>query len=270
MAAIHIPHFEWIFGLDYGDLPFESELNIMPVSKDILEYLEKRTLIFFPTTEVLERAHDMLKYNDSPSHKPGERKRFDDFGEGPWEYIVLPRCWNQKTKKSLSLPPLYNRSFDGDLHLLSFDDFDDYDALPQFTSLVHPLIVILSFRIRCPDNHPTLKNIQEKLIIPVENICRSWPNWEHNRFVPLPNTKFKCSTDNLKAQKIVCRCIMYCSRQKPTTGGGSGTSAPSTPESQRTCIEDSEEAEEDWEAHKELCRTASERISTSTWRGSET
>ncbi|KAG7088046.1 hypothetical protein E1B28_012080 [Marasmius oreades] len=254
-VARYICHFEWIFGLEYDAFPFSSELNIMSVSKDIRQYLERGLLIFVPTADVLERAYEMLIYNNHRPRDPDERKRFEEFGTGPWEYTILPGRWDTKTKKSESLPPLFNRSSDGAFTPFFFDD-RDFDTLPRFTSTVHPLIVVLLLRMNVPDNHPS-QTIQEKLIAPLKKVFRKWPQWEHNRFLPMPNTKFKREYN--AGGKIVCRCI-YCSKNTPST------STASSSELEDTCTDDEEvEKEGREEEYKELSRIANERISV--WRG---
>ncbi|KAG7088026.1 hypothetical protein E1B28_012063 [Marasmius oreades] len=256
-VAMYICHFEWIFGLEYGSFPYNSELNTMLVSNDIREYLEEGSLIFIPTAGVMEKAYDMMIYNDNRSREPDERKRFEEFGTGPWEYTILPGRWDRKTKKIRSLPPLFNRSPDGNLTPFPFEDCD-YDALPRFTSFVHPLIVIMLNRINMPNNHPASMAIQEKLIAPLKKVLRKWPQWQHNRFLPMPNTKFKREYD--AGQKIICHCT-FCSKN------GSSTSTASSPELADTCTDDAEEVEEEsrMEEYKELSRIANERIAV--WRG---
>ncbi|KAG7088027.1 hypothetical protein E1B28_012064 [Marasmius oreades] len=262
----YIRPFEWIFGLDYCGFPFESELNIISVSKDIRQFLQKGTLVFIPNADVLEKACGVFDYNNTPSREPDERKRFEEFGTGPWEYTIIPGLWNRKTKKSESLPPLYDRSPNGVVVPFSFDDCD-YDTLPRFTSAVHPLIVVLSLRMNPPDSHPT-KSIQEKLILPLKRITWNWPDWEHNRFVPLPNTQFKREY-NPGGQKLVCRC-MFCSLGKPITENHSNSSGASSPELEDTCTDAADEMEEleeesRTEEYKELSRIANKRIAI--WRG---
>ncbi|KAG7088042.1 hypothetical protein E1B28_012076 [Marasmius oreades] len=255
-AARYIRHFEWIFGLEYDAFPYTSELNTMSVSKDIRQYLEEGFLIFIPTADDLERAYEMLIYNNYRPRDPDERKRFEDFGTGPWEYTIIPGRWDTRTKKSEFLPPLFDCSSDGTLVPFSFDDCD-YDTLPRFTSAVHPLIVVMFHRMNIPDNHPS-RTIQEKLIEPLKKVFRKWPQWQHNRFLPMPNTKFKREYD--VGRKIVCRCI-YCSKNTPST------STASSSELEDTCTDDEEEVEKEGreEDYKELSRIANERISV--WRG---
>ncbi|KAG7088045.1 hypothetical protein E1B28_012079 [Marasmius oreades] len=256
IAGKYICHFEWIFGLEYDAFPYTSELNIMSVSKDIREYLEEGYLIFIPTADVLERAYEMLIYNNHRPRDPDERKRFEEFGTGPWEYTIIPGRWDRRTKKSEFLPPLFDCSPDGTLVPVSFDDCD-YDTFPRFTSAVHPLIVIMLHRMNVPDNHPSTA-IRDKLITPLKKVLFKWPHWEHNRFLPMPNTKFKREYN--VGREIACLCT-YCLENT------SSTSTASSSELEDTCTADEEEVEKEGreEEYKELSRIAKERISV--WRG---
>ncbi|KAG7088047.1 hypothetical protein E1B28_012081 [Marasmius oreades] len=255
IAGLYIYHFEWVFGLEYDGFPYSSELNTMSVSKDIRPYLEKGLLILIPTADVLERAYEMLIYNNKRPREPDERKRFEEFGTGPWEYTIMPGRWDRKTKKS-SLPPLFDCSPDGTLIPFSFDDCD-YDTLPRFTSVVHPLIVIMLHRMNIRDDHPSM-TIQEKLIAPLEKVLCKWPEWQHNRFLPMANAKFKREYD--VGRKIVCRCLR-CLENTPST-----TTASSS-ELEDTYTDDEEEVGKEGreDEYKELSRIANERISV--WRG---
>ncbi|KAF9262721.1 hypothetical protein L218DRAFT_959871 [Marasmius fiardii PR-910] len=256
--SMFVPNFEWGFGLEYGTFPFTGELNTISVSKDIRRYLEERALVLLPNTDVLEKAYDMLDYNDIPSREPSERKRFEEFGTGPWEYAILPGCWNRDPMYTKPLPPLFHCSTDGTVIPVHFDD---YDTLPCFTSAIHPLAVILCHRFMLPDNHPSSK-IQEKLIAPVKKVCHTWPQWLHSRFVPLPDHKFKNPVDNLKARKIACRWSI-CFREEQSTSDGSTSDLEDT--STNASDEDVQDVETRIVEYKEICRTTNERISK--WRG---
>ncbi|KAG7086571.1 hypothetical protein E1B28_002518 [Marasmius oreades] len=199
----------------------------------------------------------MLIYNNNRPREPNERKRFEEFGSGPWEYTILPGRWNLTTKKIWLLPPLFNRSSDGTHIPFSFEDCG-YDTLPRFTSFVHPLIVIMLHNINTPDNHPT-PAIQEALVTPLKKVLGKWPQWRHNRFLPMPNTRFKSKYD--VGRKIFCLCV-HCLKNPPSA------SAVSSSKLEDTCTDDAEEAEKECskEEYKELSRIANERIAL--WRGS--
>ncbi|KAF9262717.1 hypothetical protein L218DRAFT_959864 [Marasmius fiardii PR-910] len=141
MAVIQ---FKWIFGLDCG-FPFD---NLMSASKDILECLEIRTLVFFPTTKVLEMF--MMLKNDSPLCEPRQRKRSEVNGN-----IFFYRCWNPRRASS------YQHYTNAHSTFTPFNDFEDYDALPRFACLP-------------PNNHPS-EDIQEKPIVPVKNMNILYP-----------------------------------------------------------------------------------------------
>uniref|UniRef100_A0A0W0G6C5 Uncharacterized protein n=1 Tax=Moniliophthora roreri TaxID=221103 RepID=A0A0W0G6C5_MONRR len=71
-AAMEFTHFEWAFGLDYRGCPFDSEYNVVKVSKDLIPCLQKQTLQFAPTKDVIQHAYDIMAYNRMK--KVGERR----------------------------------------------------------------------------------------------------------------------------------------------------------------------------------------------------
>ncbi|KAK1226174.1 hypothetical protein PQX77_010850 [Marasmius sp. AFHP31] len=170
----------------------------MLVSKDIKQYLARRSLIFVPTSAVLKKAFDMMDFNDSSARRYEDRKRFEDFGSGPWEYTIMPGRWERKTYKPEYLPHLYHHSPDGTVTPLHFDNCH-FNDLPRFTSTVHPLIVILFLKMRLPDIFGVPPSIREHAIMPLIEICGRWPCWLHNRFVPLPTSPKRKHSDNSSA-----------------------------------------------------------------------
>ncbi|KAK1226173.1 hypothetical protein PQX77_010849 [Marasmius sp. AFHP31] len=200
--SMRLWHFEWAFGLECYGFPFRSDMNRVSVSKDIKQYVARRSLIFVPTPDVLERALEMMDYNNTASRKTEERQRFEAFGLGPWEYTIMPAHRQWKSFKPSYLPPLYHHTPDGTVVPLDFDSYE-YEDLPRFTAMVHPLVVVLFLKMSPPDIHGHPPTIQEGVITHLVKIIANWPCWIHNRFVPPPLFPKRKRNDS---DSIPCYC----------------------------------------------------------------
>ncbi|KAI3620967.1 hypothetical protein WG66_008840 [Moniliophthora roreri] len=203
-AAMQFTHFEWSFGLDYRGIPLDSEYNVVRVSKDLIPCLQKQTLQFAPTKDVIQHACDMLAYNHTM--KVGERRRFEEFGKGPWEYILFPGRFDHKTLKPEYLPPLYQRSSNGQMSPLTLDAHN-YDTLPRMSLMIHPTIAILLLKLYQPDALHSPQSLKENVIFPIIKIVGKWPHWSHNRFKPLPTSKRKRRRSEA-SDGISCKCTL--------------------------------------------------------------
>ncbi|ESK85860.1 hypothetical protein Moror_2352 [Moniliophthora roreri MCA 2997] len=203
-AAMQFTHFEWSFGLGYRGIPLNSEYNVVKVSKDLIPCLQKQTLQFAPTKDVIQHACDMLAYNHTM--KVGERRKFEEFGEGPWEYVLFPGRFDHKTLKPEYLPPLYQRSSNGQMSLLTLNAHS-YDTLPRMSLMVHPTIAILLLKLYQPDALHSPQSLKENVIFPIIRIVGKWPHWSHNRFKPLPTSKRKRRRSEA-SNGISCKCTL--------------------------------------------------------------
>ncbi|KAL0577857.1 hypothetical protein V5O48_004129 [Marasmius crinis-equi] len=139
--------FEWLNGLDYLSFPFTNEYNFVMVSSDLKSFLEsEETETFFiaPTKDNLERAIRILKHN-SNAKKIDQRRRYEEFGAGPWECILLPGEYVNKAK----LPQLYK--FENGRTIPIELDPNDINTLPRFTSTIHPVVATYYLFRRNPD-----------------------------------------------------------------------------------------------------------------------
>ncbi|ESK90136.1 hypothetical protein Moror_7806 [Moniliophthora roreri MCA 2997] len=200
-AAMEFTHFEWAFGLDYRGCPFDSEYNVVKVSKDLIPCLQKQTLQFAPTKDVIQHA-------------------FEEFGEGPWEYVLFPGRFDHKTLKPKYLPPLYQRSSDGEMLPLTLDAHN-YDSLPRISSMVHPAIAILVLTLYQPDALHSPQSLKENVVFPIIKIVGIWPHWSHNRFKPEPTSKRKRRRSET-SDTITCKCTLcvYDSSSEPSSSSG--------------------------------------------------
>ncbi|KAG7085334.1 hypothetical protein E1B28_002900 [Marasmius oreades] len=171
--------FEWIYGLDNRSFPFSGEENTVTVHKDLIYHIKERKLAISPATSLASKALTMMNFNTTVKSN-SDRQRFEDFGSGPWEYVLFV------TKGMKALPPLFHRSLDGSTAPLSLDEsVSDYNALPRFTSMIHPLVVIF-FRLRNPiGSHCVEKSLEPHVIAPITRVFLEWPLWTHNRFLPM-------------------------------------------------------------------------------------
>ncbi|KAL0065385.1 hypothetical protein AAF712_007591 [Marasmius tenuissimus] len=172
--ALH--RFEWTFGLDNRGFPFSGEENQMSVHKDLIRHIKREKLAFSPSKSVFQKAFAMMEHNDK-MQSSGDRQRFQDFGTGPWEYVLF------STKGREPLPPLFRRMPDGSTIPLSLA-VSDYDNLPRFISTIHPLVVIFFRKLHLIGSHRVERPLSEHVIEPMRKIFLRWPLWTHNRFLP--------------------------------------------------------------------------------------
>ncbi|KAK1222386.1 hypothetical protein PQX77_014782 [Marasmius sp. AFHP31] len=168
--------FEWTFGLDNLQLPFRGKENKMTVHKDLIRHFKDQKLAFLPSKSVIGRAVKMMGHNKK-ARLVGDRQRFEEFGTGPWEYVLFA------TKGTGKLPPLFHRLPHGSTVPLPLASLD-YDNLPRFTSTTHPLVVIFSRKMHFISSSGVDSSLAEHVIEPMEDILLKWPLWTHNRFLP--------------------------------------------------------------------------------------
>ncbi|ESK88766.1 hypothetical protein Moror_17154 [Moniliophthora roreri MCA 2997] len=219
-AAMEFTHFEWAFGLEYHGLPFDSEFNMVTASKDIISCLENRTLRLAPNKEVIQHAYELLQHNHTS--QVDERRRFREFGEGPWEYVLFPGSFDHKTLKPKYLPPLFQRSPNGKMEPLIFNSHD-YDTLPRITAMIHPTIALLLIVLVPLDPYHAPEGLKENALLPSTRIVGAWPLWSHNRFKPEPTSpKRKRSRSE---SEITCKCTLCAQTSSFESSSSSGTYA---------------------------------------------
>ncbi|KAL0070050.1 hypothetical protein AAF712_002947 [Marasmius tenuissimus] len=194
MNPMALHRFEWTFGLDNFGFPFNGEENTMTVHKDLIHYYKKRKLAFFPSKSVLGKAVEMMEHNKKVG-LVGDRQRFEDFGTGPWEYTLF------STKGRGTLPPLFHHLPDGSTTTLSLA-VPDYNSLPRFMSMIHPLVVIFSRELYSIAPSRVDQFLSEHVIGPMEGILLKWPLWTHNRFLP----KVTSPKRKRLGTSVTCRC----------------------------------------------------------------
>ncbi|KAK1235644.1 hypothetical protein PQX77_001129 [Marasmius sp. AFHP31] len=172
--ALH--RFEWTFGLDNLGFPFAGEENEMTMHKDLVRHIKRQKLAFSPSKSVIQRAYAMMEHNRKMV-SAGDRQRFEDFGTGPWEYVLF------STKGREPLPPLFHRMPNGNTSPLSLA-VSDCDSLPRFTSMIHPLVVLFFRKLHSIGSYRVERSLSKHVIEPMETVFLRWPIWTHNHFLP--------------------------------------------------------------------------------------
>ncbi|KAK1235636.1 hypothetical protein PQX77_001121 [Marasmius sp. AFHP31] len=183
----------WIFGMDRVAFPFISEENTLKVHKALAPYIKRQKLALAPSPSILGRALEMLKYN-TRVELVDDRQRFEDFGTGPWEYVLFP------TKGRGTLPPLFQRLPDGNTTSFLLDT-SDFNNLPRFKSMVHPLFVVFLRWLHPLGSMQVERCLAGHVIDPVDKITIKWPFWTHNRFLPV-----RSSSKRKRSRAISCDC----------------------------------------------------------------
>ncbi|KAK7043924.1 hypothetical protein VNI00_008090 [Paramarasmius palmivorus] len=62
-AAMEFARFEWLFGLEHHGFPFESEQNVVTVSKDTSSLIRENVLRLTPMKDVIEKGLDIIQHN---------------------------------------------------------------------------------------------------------------------------------------------------------------------------------------------------------------
>ncbi|ESK90997.1 hypothetical protein Moror_16395 [Moniliophthora roreri MCA 2997] len=205
-AAMRFTQFEWAFGLKYRATPFDSEFNVITVPRDLIPLLKRQTLRLAPKKHVIEHAYDIMKHNRTA--KVGERRKFEEFGKGPWEYVLFSGRFDHKTLRPKYLPPLFQRISDGKAESLNLDA--DYDNLPRITSMIHPAIAIFLLELQVPDPLYAPQSLKENIIFPMINIVGIWPSWSHNPFKPFPTSSSSSKRKRSRSElsDITCKCTL--------------------------------------------------------------
>ncbi|KAJ8078132.1 hypothetical protein PM082_000338 [Marasmius tenuissimus] len=228
--ALH--RFEWTFGLDNLGFPFNGEENEMTVHKDLVRHIKRQKLAFSPSKSVIQRAYAMMEHNRK-IESAGDRQRFEDFGTGPWEYVLF------STKGREPLPPLFHRMPDGNTTPLSLA-VSDYDSLPRFMSMIHPLVVIFFRKLHSIGSYRVERPLSKHVIEPMEAVFLRWPIWTHNHFLPKltsPKRKRPGASD-------CCGCP-DCKRWEYSDDSTSGSSSQGT-RSESSTGSDSSDDSESW------------------------
>ncbi|KAJ8078254.1 hypothetical protein AAF712_002877 [Marasmius tenuissimus] len=178
---MQIHRFEWAFGLDWLGLDVESDINTVSIHKDLIHYLKQEKLAFTPSPSILNKALSMMEKNKLVS-SADERQLFEQFGKGPWEYVLFPLEDGRE-----ELPALFHRSLDGSITPLHLDTSDP-KALPRFTSMIHPLVVILHRKLNDIGRDQVDPSLLDHVFRPMQQLMIRWPSWTHNRFMPQPTS----------------------------------------------------------------------------------
>ncbi|KAL0070073.1 hypothetical protein AAF712_002970 [Marasmius tenuissimus] len=190
-AILH--RFEWAFGMDRVAFPFNSEENTLKVHKALAPYIKRQKLALAPSPSILEKALEMMEYNNRVE-LVDDRRKFEDFGTGPWEYVLFP------TKGRGTLPPLFRSMPDGKTTSLLLDT-SDFNNLPRFKSMVHPIFVIFLRRLHPLGSMHVERCLAGHVIDPVDKVLLEWPLWTHNRFLPV-----RSSSKRKRSRAISCDC----------------------------------------------------------------
>ncbi|KAK7043926.1 hypothetical protein VNI00_008092 [Paramarasmius palmivorus] len=220
---MELTHFEWAFGFDYRGFPFESDHNIVTVPTNLASCLREKTLCLAPSKEVFQQVQEIIKHNNTA--EVHERRTFQEFGEGPWEYILFPGWMDRKTFKPKYLPQLYLRSSSGDMSPLHYNT-QDYDSLPRITSMIHPTIAIFLFILRPPDLSSAPEILKENIFLPALSTLAIWPAWSHNRFKTLSSSSSskRKRSDSIASDAVTCKCTQ-CINCYETASSSTGTYA---------------------------------------------
>uniref|UniRef100_A0A0W0GDP2 Uncharacterized protein n=1 Tax=Moniliophthora roreri TaxID=221103 RepID=A0A0W0GDP2_MONRR len=222
-AVSQITRFEWIFGLDYRRFPFESEHNVLPVPKDLIPLLEKRYLMFAPVTAAIHQAFDMIKYNGSVKALKEGRRRYTEFGEGPWEYVLFPGKYPDESRQARHLPPLFYHSPDGNTHSLELDA-SDFAKFPRISLKIHPTVAIFFVKLQPPDAIFMPPSLRENALIPLLRVVAIWPLWTHNRFLSDQTSSKRKRSESADSSRISCHCTECLRDQEPSSSSSSSAS----------------------------------------------
>ncbi|KAK1223865.1 hypothetical protein PQX77_013261 [Marasmius sp. AFHP31] len=157
-----------------------------------------------------------------------ERQRFEEFGDGPWEYILFPT-----KRRGCTLPPLYHRLPDGMVTSLHFD-LSDPDNLPHIMTTVHPLVVLFLRELTLIGIERVERSLWDHAVRPVQKLTNRWPLWTHNRFLPkVTSPKRKRSGASEYCRCPECRKWEYshCSTSTSSSSGSKSEDSPITSDS---------------------------------------
>ncbi|KAJ8078214.1 hypothetical protein AAF712_002900 [Marasmius tenuissimus] len=204
--SIHM--FEWLHGLERDGCTFDTELNVLKVSSDMKRCLEStsESYLIFPSRDVMERATEMVEAN-TRIRNASQRRRFEEFGAGPWEYVLAP----SKRAQGKDAPRLYHRTSNGTVPI-TFNT-DDFDSLPRFISFIHPLFAMLSLVIKIPDPSHYSSVIEEQLFVPFCDYQTTWPMLMGDPFMPPSPKRTHSEISDDKYSESPCNCS-HC-RQTP-------------------------------------------------------
>ncbi|KAK1231907.1 hypothetical protein PQX77_004975 [Marasmius sp. AFHP31] len=174
---MQVHRFEWAFGLDWAGFSVDSATNTVSGHKDLIHYLKQQKIAFTPLPSILNKALSMMEKNKLVS-SVDDRQRFEEFGNGPWEYVLFPIEDGRDV-----LPPLFHRSPDGSITPLHLDTSDP-KSLPRFRSMVHPLVVTLHRKLNHIGRDQVDPSILDHVFRPMQKLMIRWPSWTNNRFAP--------------------------------------------------------------------------------------
>ncbi|KAK1221259.1 hypothetical protein PQX77_015919 [Marasmius sp. AFHP31] len=203
---VHI--FEWLHGLERDGCPFDTEHNTVKVSSDLKDCLDvdPECYMIAPSREVMERATEMATVNNQ-TRNAHERCRFEDFGDGPWEYVLVP----SERAKGGDVPRLYHRTLTG-MTPITFDT-NDFDSLPRFTSSAHPLFVMLHLIFNLPEARHYSSTIEQQVFVPFVSYELAWPISMDDPFLPRSPKRTHSEISEDEDSEAPCNCS-HC-RQTP-------------------------------------------------------
>ncbi|KAL0056585.1 hypothetical protein AAF712_016809 [Marasmius tenuissimus] len=219
---LSLHRFEWAFRMDYRDFNVDSDINMLTVHKDLIPLLRSQNLCLSPLPVVIDKAFSIMEYNKAAS-SVNERQRFEEFGDGPWEYILFPM-----KGRGCTLPPLYHRQPDGTATPLHFD-LSNPDKLPHVTTTVHPLVVLFLRELTLIGVERVERSLWDHAVRPVQKLTNWWPLWTHNRFLPkVTSPKRKRPGASEYCHCPECRKWEY-SYRSTSTSSSSGSKSEDSP-----------------------------------------
>ncbi|KAJ8078104.1 hypothetical protein PM082_000310 [Marasmius tenuissimus] len=224
---LELHRFEWVFGMNSSSFELDNDMNQLTVHKDLVDYFKRQKLAFSPVQSTLDKVLPMMEHNEAVT-SVHERQRFEDFGSGPWEYVLFP------TKEIDNILSLFYRLPDGTTTPLHFDT-STYESLPRFTSMIHPLIVVFHRDLHALRRNRVQPWLVEPLIRPMQRIVLRWPTWTHNRFLPKPTSPKR----KRPGAESCCRC-QDCTKWEYTCSSSSNSGSE---RSSSHCSDSSDDSE---------------------------
>ncbi|KAK7043089.1 hypothetical protein VNI00_008443 [Paramarasmius palmivorus] len=212
-------------------------------SRDIVPLFQKRQVMLVPKKEVSQFALELIRFNAIAVGKDDRRKfeaTFQEFGSGPWEYILMPGKYDRKTREPCQLPPLFYHHPDGTVSTMTFDT-TDLLSLPEVSSKIHPAIIAMHAFLHPPNVFNMPPSIKDDAVIPLIRIAGAWPLWQHNRFISSTPTSSKRKRSESETSSLIT-CL--CSTCRVVETLSSSSSSVTCDDRHRPFAVDDEEAEE--------------------------